>query len=108
MALYVVDWDQQNRAEIVNILDPATYGVLDTRSVTSFGAGAWLVWSVRGHIALQITNALGSPSAVVNGLFFASMPTPGTTPSASPAATDTPTTIPTSGGDATPTDTPSS
>jgi hypothetical protein len=107
MALYVVDWDQQNRAEIVNILDPATYGVLDTRSVTSFGAGAWLAWSVRGHVALQITNAPGSPSAVVSGLFFASMPAPGTTPSASPAATDTPTTIPSSGGDATPTDTPS-
>jgi hypothetical protein len=108
MALYVVDWDQQNRAEIVNILDPATYGVLDTRSVTSFGAGAWLVWSVRGHIALQITNAPGSPNAVVSGLFFASMPAPSTTPGASPAATDTPTTIPSSGGDATPTDTPSS
>jgi hypothetical protein len=107
MALYVVDWDQQNRAEIVNILDPATYAVLDARSVTSFGAGAWLVWSVRGHIALQITNAPGSLNAVVSGLFFAPAPAPGATPNASPTATDTPTTIPTSSGDATPTDTPS-
>jgi hypothetical protein len=110
MALYVVDWDQQRRAEIVNILDPSTDAVLDTRSVTRFGAGAWLVWSVRGHIALQITNAPGSLTAVVSGLFFAPAPAPapGATPNASPAATDTPTTTPTSGGDATPTNTPSS
>jgi hypothetical protein len=82
--------------------------VLDTRSVTSFGGGQWLVWSVRGHIAIQITNAPGSPNAVASGLFFAPASAPGATPSASPAATDTPTPTPASGGDATPTDTPAS
>ena len=109
MALYVIDWDQQNRAEIVNILDPSTDAVLDTRSVTSFSGGEWLVWSVRGHIAIQITNAPGSLNAVVSGLFFAPAPAPGATPNASPAATDTPAASPspTSGG-ATPTDTPTS
>jgi hypothetical protein len=85
LALYVVDWDQQNRAEIVNVLDPSTFAVLDTRSVTGFGTGTWLVWSVRGHITLQITNAPGSLNAVVSGLFFALAPTPSATPNAAAA-----------------------
>lgn len=112
MALYVLDWDQQNRAEIINVLDPTTDTVLDARSVTAFGGGAWLVWNVRGHIAIQITNAPGSLNAVVSGLFFAPAATPGATPTVAPVPTGTPngtpTDTPTSDNNATPTDTPSS
>lgn len=110
MALYMVDWDQQSRAEIINVLDPSTDTVLDTRSVTGFGSGEWLVWNVRGHIAIQITNAPGSINAVVSGIFFAPASQPGATPTAptvAPSATDTPGgTPPATPGDATPTDTP--
>lgn len=112
MALYMVDWDQQSRAEIVNILDPTTDAVLDTRSVTGFGGGEWLVWNVRGHIAIQITNAPSSLNAVVSGVFFSAAAQPGATPSVSPSATETPTgtppASPATNGDATPTDTPTS
>ena len=106
MALYMVDWDQQSRAEIVNVLDPSTDTVLDTRSVTGFSNGEWLVWNVRGHIAIQVTNAPGSLNAVVSGLFFAPAATPGATPT-TPAGSPTPTNTPTPSADAIPTDTPS-
>ena len=111
LALYVVDWDQLSRAEIINVLDATTDTVLDTRSVTSFTNGQYLVWNVRGHIAMQITNAPNSPNAVVSGLFLAPAAVPGQTPSATPVATDTPSTppdaTPTLGADATPTVPPS-
>ena len=106
LALYFLDWDQQNRAEIVNILDPTTYTVLDTRSVTAFANGEYLVWNVRGHVTIQITNAPGSANAVVSGVFIAPAATSTTdaTPAVSP--TDTSTASPISSPSATPTDTP--
>lgn len=111
LALYVLDWDQQNRAEIINILDPTTDTVLDTRSVTSFANGVYLVWNVRGHVAVQITNAPGSPNAVVSGVFIAPAAVPGATPTDTPSAVPTispsPGSTPSPPADATPTDTPS-
>ena len=71
LALYLVDWDQLNRAERVDVLDPDSNTLLDGRNVTAFGSGVYLVWKVRGHITLQITNDPGSTNAVVSGLFFA-------------------------------------
>lgn len=116
LALYFVDWDQQNRAEILNVLDPATDAVLDTRSITTFANGEYLVWNVRGHVTFQITNAPGSANAVVSGLFIAPAAgapgsTPGTTPAATPVTSPTDTSTPalstpTPGPDAIPTDTP--
>lgn len=108
LALYFVDWDQQNRAEIVNILDPTTDTVLDTRSVTAFTNGEYLVWNVRGHVTIQITNAPGSVNAVVSGVFIAPAAVPGSTPVTSPTDTSTATPIssPSVTPEATPTDTP--
>lgn len=105
LALYFLDWDQQNRAEIINILDPTTNALLDTRAVTSFANGEYLIWNVRGHITLQITASPGSVNAVVSGVFIAPVATPGATPVASPTDTTT-TPTPSAGPDATPTGTP--
>ncbi|MEO7003271.1 MAG: hypothetical protein ABI068_15770 [Ktedonobacterales bacterium] len=71
LALYLVDWDQLQRAQTVDLLDPTRNTLLDSHSVAAFGGGEYLVWKVRGHIALQITNSPGSANAVVSGLFFA-------------------------------------
>lgn len=104
LALYALDWDQQNRAEIINVLDPATNAVLDTRSVTSFSNGVYLVWNVRGHITLQITASPSSVNAVASGVFLSPVATPGSTPVAAP--TDTPTAVPTTDPGSAPTATP--
>lgn len=70
MALYLLDWDRLSRVENVTILDAATGAVLDTRSLSAFANGDYLVWQVRGNVVVRVTNEPGSLNAVVSGLFF--------------------------------------
>jgi subtilisin family serine protease len=67
VALYLLDWDVAQRVEKVDILD-ASNNLLDTRTVTSFSGGQYLVWNLSGHVIIRITNA--SVNAVVSGIFF--------------------------------------
>lgn len=71
LALYALDWDQQNRVETISIVDPSSGAALDTRPVSDFGNGEYLVWQVRGHVTIQVINAADSLNAVVSGLFLA-------------------------------------
>jgi hypothetical protein len=71
LALYLLDWDQSQRVETVSVLDPASGVALDTRPASAFDTGIYFVWQVSGHVTLQLTNAAGSPNAVVSALFFA-------------------------------------
>jgi Right handed beta helix region len=82
VALYSVDWDGWNRSLRVDVLDAATSAVLDTRTLSNFQDGQYLVWSLSGHVTLRVVNA-GPQNAVASGVFFDS---PGTT---SPPATGT-------------------
>jgi hypothetical protein len=68
-ALYALDWDSQGRAETIQILDQATNNVLDTRSISSFTNGVYLVWNISGSIIVNVTSTAG-PNAVINGAFF--------------------------------------
>jgi hypothetical protein len=70
LAVYVLDWDQLQRAEDLQVLDGATGKVLNSQTLTSFVNGVYLVWRVRGRITLQVTNHSGPINAVVSGLFF--------------------------------------
>jgi hypothetical protein len=70
LAVYIVDWDQLQRAEDLQVLNTATGKALNTQTVTSFVNGVYLVWRVRGQITLQITNHTGPINAVISGLFF--------------------------------------
>lgn len=70
VALYLLDWDSSNqRAETVSILNAATQQVLDTRTVSSFSSGQYLVANVSGNVLFQITRT-GGANAVLSGLFF--------------------------------------
>jgi len=70
LAVYCLDWDTGGaRKQTVSILDGATHAQLDSQSVTSFQNGKYLVWNVKGHVILQVTNA-GGANAVISGLFF--------------------------------------
>jgi hypothetical protein len=66
---YFLDWDQQGRAERVDVVDAVSQTVLDSRSIGSFGGGQYLVWTVTGNVTLRITGT-GGPNAVISGLFF--------------------------------------
>jgi hypothetical protein len=70
MAVYVLDWDQQQRAEDLRLLNTATGKTLNTQTLTSFVNGVYLVWRVRGQITLLVTNHSGPINGVISGLFF--------------------------------------
>jgi hypothetical protein len=53
----------------VDVLNATTGAVLDTRTITAFSNGVYLVWTIGGHVTFRVTNT-GSPNAVVSGLFF--------------------------------------
>ncbi|HYW47548.1 MAG TPA: hypothetical protein VE959_32060, partial [Bryobacteraceae bacterium] len=71
VAVYLLDWDIYGggRTERVDILD-ANGNVLDTRPVSSFANGQYLVWNVSGQVVVRITNLNPSANAVASGLFF--------------------------------------
>ena len=80
LALYALDWDSFGpRNQTVEILDATTGTVVDSRPVSSFTNGRYLVWDARGHIQIRVTNLNASANAVISGLFFgppAATPTP--------------------------------
>jgi hypothetical protein len=69
VALYLVDWDNQGRSERVDVYDAATGVRYATQTVSAFGGGEYLVFSVSGHVRFQLTNLAG-PNAVLSGLFL--------------------------------------
>jgi hypothetical protein len=96
VALYCLDWDSNTRAQTVEVLDGASGAVLDSRSISAFSQGQYLVWNLTGHVKMRVTRT-GGVNAVVSGLYFdqsnATLPTP--TPSPTPTPTPTPNTAPT-------------
>jgi hypothetical protein len=71
VALYLLDWSGYGggRTERVDVLDTSGT-VLDTQSVAGFGSGIYLVWNLKGHVTIRITNTNSSSNAVISGLFF--------------------------------------
>jgi uncharacterized protein (TIGR03437 family) len=99
LALYCLDWDDKGRAERVEMFDAATGALLDSRSLSSFAGGQYVVWNVAGHIRINMVLTAGS-NAVVSGLFFgpvgaSTTPTPNPTPTPTPTPMPTPTPTPT-------------
>jgi hypothetical protein len=81
VALYVLDWDSFTRSQTVAVTDAASGALLDARVVTNFYGGQWLVWSLKGHVRITLTNT-GSPNAMAQAIMF--------DPANQPAATATP------------------
>jgi RHS repeat-associated protein len=70
IALYSLDWDSVNqRSQRVDILDASTNTVLDSRSVSAFSDGKYLVWNISGHVVIKVTQT-GVANSVLSGLFF--------------------------------------
>jgi hypothetical protein len=72
VAFYMLDWDNYyGREQRIDILD-TTNNVLDTRLVSSFTGGQYLVWNLSGHVVVRITNTNPPSNAVLSGIFFGS------------------------------------
>ena len=69
VALYMMDFDNEGRQQTVQVSDADTGAVLDTRTVSNFQDGAWLVWNLQGHVVISIT-ATSGPNAVLSGIMF--------------------------------------
>ncbi len=69
LALYSVDWENQERAQLIEIFDAATGALLDSQLLRHFNGGVYLVWNVSGHVTVRVTNA-GWPNAVVSAVFI--------------------------------------
>src|SRR6185369_9074437 len=101
VAIYAVDWDGSNRQQRVDVVDWATNVLLDSRGMSSFNGGQYLVWNLRGRVKF-IVNKVGGRPAVVSGLYFgnaapSSTPTPTPTPTPGPGAPQVTLTVPTNG-----------
>src|SRR5260370_30364441 len=68
-ALYAVDFDTSARRETIQVVDANTNAVLDTRTLSSFSNGVYLVWNVSGHVKINVIWT-GGFNAVVSGVFF--------------------------------------
>jgi hypothetical protein len=69
LGLYAVDWDNLGRAETISVTDAVTGAPLDSRSLSGFTNGEWLLWNLTGHVTITVTQT-GNANAVVSGLFF--------------------------------------
>ena len=69
VALYCLDWDTISRGQTIEVLNAASNALLDTRSVSSFTNGQYLVWNISGHVKFRVTRTAGE-NAVISGLFF--------------------------------------
>lgn len=82
LAMYFVDWDSTSRTETVQVLNTATGAVIDTRPLSNFNGGIYLVWNVSGNVTVKITQISGA-NAVLSGIFFS--PPAGIIPPPNPA-----------------------
>ena len=69
MSIYADDWDNLGRSERVDVINPSTGTVLDTRTISSFSGGVYLSWQLSGNVEIRFTR-LSGPNAVMSGIFF--------------------------------------
>ena len=60
VSLYCLDYDQNQRAQTIDVLDAATNAVLSTQSLSNFKTGTYLVWNIKGHVKFRITRTAGA------------------------------------------------
>lgn len=111
VALYMVDWDGNDRRQRVDFRDVLTDTLLNSQTFEQFNGGVYGVWKVKGYVRIVVTRLAGV-NCVVSGIFVdppdrvRPTPTPTPLPSPSPTATPTPTPTPTPLPSPTPTPTP--
>jgi len=75
VALYLLDWERQGRWTLVDVIDPSSGKIMDSRSVTRFGSGIYLKYKVKGKVQIRLTNVYsdrypGSPDTGFSAIFF--------------------------------------
>ncbi|HET6249188.1 MAG TPA: hypothetical protein VFE47_15950 [Tepidisphaeraceae bacterium] len=73
VALYLLDWDSDQRAQKLEAVDPDTGAVLLTRTDDHFRHGRYLILKLSGHVILRITR-VGGVNCTLSGIFFDDIP----------------------------------
>ncbi len=60
VSIYADDWDNLGRSERVDIIDPSTGTVLDSRTISSFAGGVYLTWELQGNLRASLYRACRS------------------------------------------------
>jgi hypothetical protein len=81
VALYFCDYINWGRSISVTAFDTATQAVLDTRQLTSYTSGVYLVYNYRGAVTFRVANnyqpLTTNPNATVSAFFWGSPTTIG-------------------------------
>ena len=70
IALYMADWTGNSLTQTVTIKDAATGATLNTKPVSAFTNGEYLVWQIQGHVSISIAKSGTSTIAVLGGIFY--------------------------------------
>jgi hypothetical protein len=73
IALYLLDFDGNNRSERIDVINPANSNVLNSQTLSSFSGGTYLLWNISGHVQFRITTLAGG-NCVLSGLFIDALP----------------------------------
>jgi glucose/arabinose dehydrogenase len=69
VVLYFVDWEMMGqRIQTIEVTDAASGEVLDSRTISAFSGGKYLLWHLRGHVRFRITSENGL-AVTLSGLF---------------------------------------
>jgi hypothetical protein len=66
--MYFLDASSSGRQQRIDLVDPASGATLDSRQVTNFSSGIYLVWEITGKVAIRLTPF--NVNAVTSALFF--------------------------------------
>lgn len=69
VTLYMADHDRRNRVQRVEVLDPTSGALLDSRLVRDFRNGVYVSYVTSSSVRFRVTNLAGA-SPVVSGVFF--------------------------------------
>jgi glucose/arabinose dehydrogenase len=68
IALYFLDYLSDVRSLRIDVRDSRVGTLLDTREISDFGRGKYLVWRMRGNVTIQVVSLYESP--VLSGVFI--------------------------------------
>lgn len=83
VAIYCIDWDNNNRRQLIDVIDADANTLISTHTLESFQKGIYMIWDMKGRVTLRLRPLSGN--VVVSGIFFDST---GTIPSVSPVTFD--------------------
>ena len=69
VSFYFLDWDRQNRAQLVEFFDEDTGERLAVETISNFAEGVYSTWNLQGNVVMRVSRISG-PSAVLSGIFF--------------------------------------